>query len=86
MKKEWLSVAKDSPVEMRRKELPRGDGQWAGFDHVYSLISSACEKMAIGNHTWLSELHIDCMAILGSGHEETMKYHVQWLRMYGWIK
>ena len=29
----------DSPVETRRKELPRGDGVWPGFAHVYANIA-----------------------------------------------
>lgn len=78
-------VMPDSPVEQRRKELPRGDCKWAAYDHVYANISKACGKMGLDKHAHLSGLHIEAMAVLGSGHEETMKAMQMRLRDEGWI-
>ena len=74
----------DSPVEKRRKELPRGNGEWAGFESVYITIARAAEAMG-NSRCRLSELHVSTMAILGCGEEETMKAHLAILRQYGWI-
>lgn len=78
-----IPLPQDSPVEAARKAGPRGDGKWPGFGHVYAKIAQGCEKM--GQHSWLSDDHIQSMADLGSGHEERMKYRLHWLRTYGWI-
>lgn len=66
----------DSPVEERRKQLPRGDGEWPGYSVVYERIKQGCEALAASKHTHLSGEHVEAMAILGSGHEETMKAEV----------
>lgn len=80
----WKDRPMDSPVEQIRKAGPTGNGDWPGFDAVYSRIAAVCEKLSRSQH--LSELHEETMAILGSGHEERMKAHLEWLRMYGWIE
>lgn len=74
-----------SPVEKRLAELPKGDGKWIGYDHVCGNLMKAAEKMASNRDSHLSEKHIETMAVLGTGHEETMKHHQMWLRTYGWI-
>jgi len=74
----------DSPVERVRKSLPRGDGRWPGFDHVYLKIAAACEHMA-QTVLRLSDEHVTAMAILGSGHEETMKAEMWRLRTRGFV-
>jgi hypothetical protein len=76
----------DSPVEKRRKELPRGDGSWAGFGQVYTLISNACQKMAETKYIYLSDEHVEAMAVLGCGHEETMKAQLWHLRDRGFAE
>ena len=76
----------DSPVYKAVKEGPRGDGNWPGFDSVWSKISSACFEMAKDRRIRLSDDHIETMGDLGSGHEERMKWRQMWLRTYGWIK
>lgn len=76
----------DSPTEQVRKTLPKGDGNWPGFEHVYRNIAAACEKMARTKYIYLSEEHITSMAILGCGHEETMKYEQMRLRGRGFIQ
>lgn len=75
-----------SPVEQRRKELPRGNGGWRGYSYVYGRIQAACEAMGRTRYVALSEEHVNAMAVLGSGHEETMKYEMHRLRMRGFIK
>lgn len=75
----------ESPVEAIRKTLPRGKGDWAGYAKVYANISTACERMARGKYMRCSPEHERTMAILGSGHEETMKYEQMRLRDRGFI-
>jgi len=79
------SLLKDSPVEVQRKAGPCGNGDWPGFDAVYCKIAAACERMAVGRNTYLSDDRVDTMADLGSGHEERMKARLHWLRTYGWL-
>lgn len=75
----------ESPVVTRLRELPRGDGKWPGYAHVYRNIALACERMAKTRYVYLSEEHINAMAVLGCGHEETMKYEQMRLRGRGFI-
>jgi hypothetical protein len=82
----YTMYPKDSPTEIARKSGLCGDGNWPGFDSVYNRISSACDRMAQSKSTYLSELHVETMGDLGSGHEERMKYRLHWLITYGWIK
>lgn len=74
-----------SPVEQARLAGPLGDGNWPGFDSVYTQISTACEKMGRNKQIHLSDDHVETMADLGSGHEERMKWRLHWLRIYNWI-
>ena len=74
-----------SPVEVARRAGPCGDGKWAGFDIVYLRISRAAEKMGLSDSYRLSDVHINTMADLGSGHEERMKARLGWLMSYGWL-
>lgn len=74
----------ESPVEAMRKTLPAGDGNWAGFSHVYQSISAACEQMG-RSHNRHGDEHVHAMAVLGCGHEETMKYEQMRLRSRRWI-
>lgn len=78
-------LPQDSPVEILRKSLPRGNGQWPGFDHVYRNLAVAAEAMGKNRQTRGGEFHVKTMAVLGSGHEETMKTHQLLLRFYGWL-
>lgn len=81
----WESnVIMDNPTEERRKELPRGKADWAGFEAVYVKLSEAAQDMSMYCH--LSDIHIETMAIMGTGHEETMKHHQFVLRSRGLIK
>ena len=75
----------DSPVEQIRKELPRGDGNWAGFESCYSRLQVAASKMALNGHLRGSQEHIEVMAAMGSGHEETMKHRIHWCYTFGWL-
>ena len=78
-------LPQDSPTEEARKLLPRGNGTWPGYEHVYRNIAEACEKMARSRYVYLSDEHIQAMAILGCGDEETMKYEQMRCRGRGWI-
>ena len=75
---------KESPVQTALKAGPRGNGDWPGFAAVYRKISDAADKMGRSPQR-LGQDHVDTMADLGSGHEERMKYRLQWLRVYGWV-
>lgn len=80
---EW-KVAIESPVEKERKTLPRGDGNWPGYDRVWSRLQDAAHNLAANRAAWLSDDHIHTMAVLGSGHEETMKAWMHICIQYGW--
>lgn len=71
----------DSPVEYVRKQLPRGDGKWAGFEAVYGRLQRAAYRMADEKYMRCGEEHVMLMAILGCGHEETMKAEMH--RLFG---
>ena len=75
-----------SPVEKRQAELPRGNGNWTGSEHVWKKLQEASHYLAKNKQTYLSDDHIECMAAMGSGHEETMKYQLSIAIAYGWIK
>ena len=74
-----------SPVTARRQELPRGNADWAGYAAVYANIAAGCESMARTRYVYLSEEHVNAMAVLGCGHEETMKYEQMRMRQRGFI-
>lgn len=78
-------MLKVSPVEQRRKELPKGEANWPGYAKVYRTISLACDRMGRMPYIRLSDEHVNAMAILGCGHEETMKYEQMRLRMRGFV-
>ena len=80
-----MEVLRDSPVEARRKELPRGDANWPGYDRCYERLKSAAKHLANNENTRLHQDHIDVMAAMASGHEETMKYFVHLAYQYNWI-
>lgn len=71
-----ISEINDSPVESERKTLPRGNGAWKGYAHVYSKLKEACMSIAKNPYLLQGEEHISMMAILGSGNEELMKYEM----------
>ncbi|HYM36183.1 MAG TPA: hypothetical protein VET48_12340 [Steroidobacteraceae bacterium] len=79
-------VPQDSPVERRRKELSRGNGDWAGYAHVYANIARGCEAMARTPYVHLSDEHVNAMAVLGCGDEQTMKYEQMRMRDRGFIR
>lgn len=77
----------DTPVDSVRKRLPRGNGAWPGFDVVYNRLQRAAHMMATEKYAGCSDEHITLMAIMGCGHEETMKAEMHRLsgRGYGVI-
>lgn len=64
---------RDNPVDEVRKDLPKGNGDWPGFDSVYTRLQRAAEHLAKGTYTHLGADHVTTMAIMGCGDEETMK-------------
>lgn len=76
-------LPQNSPVEERRQQLPQGDGKWAGYAYVYGVINIACNKMGENPKSLRSEEHVNAMAVLGCGHEETMKAEMWKLRDLG---
>lgn len=75
----------DSPIDKRRKELPRGNAEWKSYAHVYANIAKGCESMARTKYVYLSDEHINAMAVLGCGDENTMKYEQTRMRDRGFI-
>lgn len=75
----------DSPVDYIRKQLPRGDGEWPGYDVVYRRLQRAAYKMADEPYMRPSDEHVRLMAIMGCGHEETMKAEMHRLMGRGYI-
>jgi len=82
----YPSPIDDDPVEKVRKELPRDDGNWPGYDYVYSKIQEGCMKMAKTKYVYLYDDHVAAMADLGSGCEERMKWRLAWMREFGYVK
>jgi hypothetical protein len=80
-----MTILRDSPIETRRKEMPKGGGDWLGYDRCYDRLKSAAKHLAGNEYTRLGQDHIDIMAAMGSGHEETMKYYVHLAYVYKWI-
>lgn len=80
-----MKMLSDSPVESRRKNMPRGNGDWPGFEKCYERLQSAAIYLSGSAHTHLNHDHIDVMAAMGSGDEETMKYYMHLAYMYKWI-
>jgi hypothetical protein len=76
----------DSPVEEERKLMPRGDGNWPGYNYVYSKLQEAAEFLARDGYTRIGYDHVRIMAAMGSGHEETMKGLMGLAMAYGWCK
>ena len=76
----------DSPVAARCKELLQGDNSWPGSMAVVKNLQKAAMHLASGKYTWCNNDHIETMAVLGCGHEETMKYWQIVCRQNGWLK
>ena len=76
---------KDSPVEIERKKMKRGNADWPGFDSVYSKLMEAAEKMSNSTYVHLGKNHVRIMAAAGSGNEEEMKSALEWCRLHDWI-
>jgi hypothetical protein len=48
-----MTILRDSPVEIRRKEMPRGDGDWPGFDRYYERLQDAAKHLSRNGYTRL---------------------------------
>ena len=80
----WYEMPKDSPVVEYAKSLPRGDGKWPGYAKVYQRLSRAAVYLSQGKYIYLSDDHVKTMAIMGCGHQETMKSWALICLQYGW--
>ena len=80
-----MNILKDSPVELRRKELPQGNADWPGYDRCLERLQAAARHLAKNPYTRLGQDHVDIMAVIGTGHEETIKYYVHLAYQYNWI-
>jgi hypothetical protein len=69
-------------ITMIRKSLPVGNCEWPGYDSVWNRLQAIAHKMANGSHS--SDEHLHTMAVLGSGHEETMKGWLMQMTLRGW--
>ena len=80
-----MKMPGDSPVESRRMAMPRGNGDWPEFDKCYERLQRAAIYLSRSALTRCNQDHIDVMAAMGSGDEETMKYYVHLAYTYKWI-
>ena len=80
-----IQTIKDTPVDARRRELPKGEGDFESFGKVWSNLQKACHEIVEGGGL-LSDIHVETMAIMGNGHEESMKAQQMLLRTYGYLK
>jgi len=81
-----MDLMKESPVTARLRELPRGNGNWRGALEVWQNLQKVAEYLAQGKYTYLAQDHVETMAVLGCGHEETMKGWLLVCRQNGWLK
>lgn len=70
-----------TPIEIEARSLPRGAGDWPGYESVYGKLQMAAERMRDQKYWHLASEHIRLMAIIGCGHEETMKAELHRLRV-----
>ena len=84
MKSSGFFAVDNDPVEKLRKTMPRGDGNWDGYDHVYDNLQKAAHSLSQGAYTCCGSDHVQTMATMGTGHEETMKYWQMVCKQYGW--
>ena len=76
-----------NPIEQRilefRKEGRIGSGEWPGSNVVWARLQQAAHYLSkTAPH---SSDHIEVMAVMGTGHEELMKYWVSIGMSRGWI-
>lgn len=63
----------DGVVEQVRKALPKGSGDWPDYNSVYSQLQKSCDELAKDIYLRCGSIHVEAMAALGSGHEDTMR-------------
>lgn len=66
------------------RELPKGDCEWPGYSSVYNRLQAIAYRIATAPHCRFSDEHIHTMAVLGCGHEETMKGWLLQMIDRGW--
>jgi hypothetical protein len=65
------------------RELPQGDWSWDTHG-TSARLQKAAHKIAASPSCYLSDLHMQTMAVLGCGHEETCKAHLLLMVQYGY--
>lgn len=70
-----------SPIDDEMKNLPRGAADWPGYQSVYLKLQKAAGCMRDQKYFHLSTEHARLMAVIGCGHEETMKAELHRLRI-----
>ena len=75
-----------SPVEELLKTLPSGNTNWPAFGHVWHKLQEAAHYLAGQKYLWLNDDHVRVMAVMATGHEETMKAQLAICYAYGWAK
>jgi len=73
-------------VTARRKAMLQGDWDWPGAVSVSRNLQDAALKIARSPYGHSCDLHLQTMAVLGCGHEETCKAHQMLLQSYGYIQ
>jgi hypothetical protein len=67
------NIAIDTPVDKLLRTLPRGKADWEGWSVCYTRLQAASDRLASSPNTFLSDDHVEVMAVMVCGHEETMK-------------
>jgi hypothetical protein len=85
-KKKDMNILQDNPVEKLRKSLPQKDNDWPGHAYVWNKLQEVAHFLASNKHIYLSDDHIEIMAVMGTGNEELMKGKLLLARDRGWIQ
>lgn len=80
-----MKIPTESPVSRRLRELPHGNADWPGYATVYRRLQQAAQHLASGTYTRCGHDHVETMAVLGCGHEETMKHWVGVCIQNNWV-
>jgi hypothetical protein len=83
-----MHFPQDNPTEKLRKTLPKGNGDWPGYNYVWNKLQEAAHFLALNKnrYLYLSNDHVEIMAVMGTGNEELMKGKMLFARDMGWIK
>jgi hypothetical protein len=88
IKEQHINIPQDDPVEKLRKSLPQKDHDWPGHAYVWNKLQEAAHFLALNKnrYLYLSDDHVEIMAVMGTGNEELMKYQLLLARDRGWVQ